>query len=76
MKVDLATLAKLAIFERGTDAEATQALYSIVMAGGPEAEKLIVASEEVEKDFQRPQSPTSWKAHESFIEQWRSLEPR
>ncbi|TCM12855.1 putative KAP-like P-loop ATPase [Novosphingobium sp. PhB165] len=76
MNVDLATLAKLAIFERGTDAEATQALYSMVMAGGTDAERLIAASEEFDEGFQRPQSPTSWKAHEAFIEQWRSLEPR
>jgi predicted KAP-like P-loop ATPase len=76
MNVDLATLAKLAIFERGTDAEATQALYSLVMAGGSDAEGLLIALEDGGKDLKRPQQPSSWKPYESFIEQWRSLEPK
>lgn len=76
MKIDLGTLAKLAIFERGTDAEATQALYTIVMAGEEGADLLLKAGEDLDEGSQRPQAPAAWKPHETFIEEWRRLEPR
>lgn len=76
MNVDLGTLAKLAIFERGTDAGATQALYTMVMANEEGADLLLKATEDLGKGGKRPQSPAAWKAHETFIEEWRRLEPR
>jgi len=75
MNVDLATLAKLAIFERGTDADATQALYTLVMDGGAEVSKLLVPSEDL-GGAERPAAPQPWRAYEAFIDQWRSLEPK
>lgn len=76
MKIDLGTLAKLAIFERGTDAEATQALYTMVMAGEEGADLQLKAREDLGEGVQRPQAPAAWKPHETFIEEWRRLEPR
>lgn len=76
MKIDLGTLAKLAIFERGTDAEATQALYTMVMAGEEGADLQLKASDDLGENVQRPQAPAAWKPHETFIEEWRRLEPR
>lgn len=76
MNVDLGTLAKLAIFERGTDAEATQTLYTMVMAGEVGADQQLMAIEDLGEKAERPPLPTTWKAHEQFIEEWRRLEPR
>lgn len=76
MKIDLGTLAKLAIFERGTDADATQALYTMVMAGEEGADLQIKSTEDLGDGVKRPQAPAAWKAHEAFIEEWRRLEPR
>lgn len=76
MKIDLGTLAKLAIFERGTDAEATQALYTVVMAGEEGADLQLRAAEDLGEGVERPAIPAAWKPHEAFIEEWRRLEPR
>lgn len=76
MKIDLGTLAKLAIFERGTDADATQALYTMVMAGEEGADLQLKAAEDLGDGVNRPPTPMAWKAHEDFIEEWRRLEPR
>lgn len=76
MKIDLGTLAKLAIFERGTDADATQALYTMVMAGEEGADLQLKAAEDLGDGVKRPNAPAAWKAHEAFIEEWRRLEPR
>ncbi len=75
MNVDLATLAKLAIFERGTDADATQALYTLVMDGDPVVSKLLVPAEELQGE-ERPAAPLQWRPYEAFIDQWRGLEPK
>lgn len=73
MNVDLATLAKLAVFERSTDSVAAQKLYQMVMdEDGTAAAKLLMPSsaEGASKDF-----PAEWKAHEDFIEDWRAMDP-
>lgn len=75
MNVDLATLAKLAIFERGTDAEATQALYTLVMEGEAGVETLLLPADAL-AGRERPAAPLPWRPYEQFIEQWRRLEPR
>jgi predicted KAP-like P-loop ATPase len=72
MNVDLATLAKLAVFERCTDGPATLALYRLVMEGGDSEDLLKPAAEVGPK---KPDLPTEWSAHSSFIEQWREMAP-
>ncbi len=72
MNVDLATLAKLAIFERGTDAKASQKLYGLVMEE-KDAELLLNAEGKIKG--KRPEFPAEWKGYEGFIENWREMEP-
>jgi hypothetical protein len=76
MKVNMGTLAKLAIFERGTDADATQALYTMVMSGQDDADLQLAAFDDLPKKTTRPALPKSWIPFEPFIEEWRNLEPR
>jgi hypothetical protein len=71
MNVDLATLAKLAVFERCTDGPATLALYRIVMEG-EDAEKHLAHAK---KGAKPPDLPQEWTAHADFIEKWRAMEP-
>lgn len=73
MNVDLATLAKLAIFERSTDGKAALRLYQTVMDDADAHNQLAPASK---VNGTRPALPTEWKAHEVFIEQWREMEPQ
>jgi predicted KAP-like P-loop ATPase len=72
MNVDLATLAKLAVFERSTDSSAAQALYRLIMEE-TDAEQHLVPNAKVKKI--RPDLPQEWKPFESFIAQWREMEP-
>lgn len=72
MTVDLATLAKLAVFERSTDAKAAQRLYSLVMEDA-DADLLLNAKAKLKKA--RPDLPAEWKGYEAFIESWREMEP-
>ncbi len=72
MNVDLATLAKLAVFERCTDTPATQALYRLIMEGG-DAEKLIAP--DTGAKGKRPEPPQEWASHTEFVDQWRAMEP-
>ena len=72
MNVDLATLAKLAVFERCTDEDATLALYRLVMEG-KDAEKHLVPADMIEG--KQMALPAEWKAHEDFIGKWRAMEP-
>lgn len=75
MNVDLATLLKLAVFERVTDAAATEALYTMVMGGGEEARLMIQPASALRKDGERSEVPAAWKGIEPFVDQWRNLEP-
>jgi predicted KAP-like P-loop ATPase len=72
MNVDLATLAKLAVFERCTDEEATLALYRLVMEGTGVEKHLLPASK---LKGEAPILPASWISHEDFIARWREMEP-
>jgi predicted KAP-like P-loop ATPase len=67
MNVDLATLAKLAVFERCTDEDATRVLYRLVMGGEP-LEKYLLP-EKVEE------TPPEWAKHSEFLKDWRAMEP-
>lgn len=70
MTVDLATLAKLAVFERGTDAAAVQLLYRVVMDDNEKKEILLPPEQGGEAEL-----PPEWKRHQLFVDQWRSMEP-
>lgn len=72
MSVDLATLAKLAVFERATDSAAAQRLYNLVMAEA-QAEEHLKPKHMLKSE--RPELPTEWKSFEPFIEGWREMEP-
>lgn len=72
MNVDLATLSKLAIFERSTDSKASQKLYNIVM-DDKDAESFLNSTGKLKKA--RPEIPNEWKGYEAFIESWREMEP-
>jgi predicted KAP-like P-loop ATPase len=72
MNVDLATLAKLAIFERCTDGPATLALFHLIMEG-KDGEKTLLPPDKVEGKL--PEVPKDWAPHADFIEQWRRLDP-
>lgn len=70
MTVDLATLAKLAVFERGTDAAAVQLLYRIVMDDKENKDILLPAEKSGEAEL-----PSEWKRHQQFVDQWRAMDP-
>ena len=72
MNIDLATLAKLAVFERCTDEPATLALYRLVMEG-KDAEKQLLPADRIEG--KAPDLPKEWAAHADFIDRWREMEP-
>lgn len=72
MNVDLATLAKLAIFERCTDGPATLALFQLIMEG-KDAEKVLLPADKVKA--KAPEFPKDWAPHADFIEHWRNLDP-
>jgi predicted KAP-like P-loop ATPase len=72
MTVDLAVLAKLAIFERCTDEPATLALYRLVMEREDAAMHLLPPEKNVGK---APEMLPEWRAHEDFIVKWRAMEP-
>jgi hypothetical protein len=73
MSVSLATLAKLALFERCTDGPATLALYRLVMEGKDAALHLMPSSQI--KGQALSEAPPEWAAHKDFLDQWRSMEP-
>ncbi len=72
MNVDLATLAKLAVFERSTDGEASQKLYRLVMEE-KHADVLLMPTSKLKAA--RPEIPVEWKKFELFVDQWREMEP-
>ncbi|MCX5496181.1 P-loop NTPase fold protein [Kaistia dalseonensis] len=79
MNIDLATLAKLAIFERCTDGPATLALFHLIM-DSKDAEKLLLPQARVrgkapEVKGKAIDLPTDWAPYADFIEQWRELPP-
>lgn len=73
MNVDLATLAKLAVFERSTNSIAAQKLYQMVMdEDGIAASKLLMP---LTQEGASTDLPVEWKAHEDFIKNWRAMDP-
>jgi predicted KAP-like P-loop ATPase len=73
MNVDLATLAKLAVFERCTDERATLVLYRLVMED-KQVERYLIPPARLEGE-PPPETPVEWKKHEEFISAWREMEP-
>jgi predicted KAP-like P-loop ATPase len=74
MNVGLATLAKIAVFERSTDVKASQKLYQLVMEEDIDAATSHLTSDAKLKG-NRPELPPEWKSHEAFINKWRDMEP-
>jgi len=70
MTTDLATLAKLAVFERGTDAAAVQLLFRIVMDDREKKDILLPPDKGGDAEL-----PPEWKRHQVFVDQWRTMEP-
>lgn len=73
MNVGLATLAKLAVFERSTDGAAANKLYQLVMDTTDATAHLMPNHQLGEK--KRPELPQEWKNYEAFLERWREMEP-
>lgn len=71
MNVDLATLAKLAVFERCTNDEATRVLYRLVMEDEKPEAHLLPPSDSKKK----PELPDVWQKFEPFIREWQRMEP-
>jgi predicted KAP-like P-loop ATPase len=67
MNVDLATLAKLAVFERCTDEESARVLYRLVISEEP-LEKYLLPDKATE-------TPPEWAKHADFVDEWRAMEP-
>lgn len=74
MNVSLATLAKLAVFERSTDSKAAEKLYNLVMEDDADAASALLTSDDKLKG-KRPDLPTEWKAYDGFVSKWRDMEP-
>lgn len=72
MKVDLATLAKIAVFERCTDEKATLELYRIITEK-EQTEGYLLPADKQKKEA--PELPEPWKSHAEFISQWQAMEP-
>lgn len=72
MNVDLATLAKLAVFERCTNEDATRTLYRIVMEAEDPETHLLPPSDAKKKETELPEA---WKKFEPFIRDWQRMEP-
>jgi predicted KAP-like P-loop ATPase len=70
MTINLATLAKLAVFERCTGEQATVALYRTAMAGDERALQWVLKPNEPLGDL-----PADWNHYKDFIEEWRQMEP-
>lgn len=74
MNVDIATLAKLAVFERCTDGPATLALYHLVMDGDDREKQLLSPNKSIDKKTISP-LPNEWAAHSDFIKRWQEMDP-
>jgi predicted KAP-like P-loop ATPase len=77
MPLDEAIIAKLALFERCTDAAATEALHNAINAaadGKPQFFSSIEARN-VESASIREHSPEAWHNHMDFVRDWVGLEP-
>lgn len=74
MNVSLATLAKLAVFERSTDSKAAEKLYNLVMEDDVDAATALLTSDD-KLNGKRPDLPAEWKAYDSFVSKWRDMEP-
>jgi hypothetical protein len=72
MNVDLATLAKLAVFERCTNEDATRTLYRLVMEGDDPETYFLPPSDSKKKAAELPEA---WRKFEPFIRDWQRMEP-
>lgn len=71
MNVDLATLSKLAVFERCTNDEATRTLYRLVMEDEKPEVHLLPPTDSKKK----PELQEAWQKFEPFVREWQRMEP-
>jgi predicted KAP-like P-loop ATPase len=77
MPLDETVIAKLALFERCTDAEATEALHNAINNAPGGRLTMLAAAErgEREEDY-KSEFPEAWNNHLPFIAEWVRLEPK
>lgn len=74
MPLDEGIIAKLALFERCTDSEATQALHHAINAAGNGKPDLLTKMERGDADLEKL-CPKEWQKYLAVLEDWVRLEP-
>lgn len=74
MPLDEGIIAKLALFERCTDSEATQALHHAINAAGNGKPDLLTKMERAGADLEKL-CPKEWQKYLAVLEDWVRLEP-
>jgi predicted KAP-like P-loop ATPase len=77
MPLDEALVAKFALFERCTDAQATSELYQIINEAANGKSEVLKKLEKMLDDIERFKEvcPEYWKKHLEFLSDWMTLEP-
>ena len=75
MPLDEAMIAKLALFERCTDNDATEELHNLVYAAQDGKPMLFAELERATADQPTPTLPEVWGKHSSFVLEWSKLPP-
>ncbi|RWF99700.1 P-loop NTPase fold protein [Mesorhizobium sp.] len=75
MPLDEAMITKLALFERCTDSDATEAFHNLINASASGKPPLIEAFESAMIDEKIAEMPESWVKYEAFIREWAKLKP-
>jgi predicted KAP-like P-loop ATPase len=78
MPLDEAVIAKLALFERCTDAKATEALHDSINAAAEGKPPFFHDIESADADAStiKDHCPEAWHTHVDFIRDWAGLEPK
>lgn len=77
MDLDDGVIAKLALFERCTDGQATETLHHVINAAGNGKPELLATLEAATSgEALRAACPESWKKHVNVIQDWVRLEPK
>lgn len=76
MPIDEAIITKLALFERCTDTDATEALHTSINAAGDGKPEILEILESGTAESAKGKLPEVWIKHMVFLRDWASLEPR
>jgi predicted KAP-like P-loop ATPase len=77
MPLDEAIIAKLALFERCTDTNATEALHDAINAARAGTPNLLREVEGAESEEElKKRSPEAWQKHLLFLAEWVQLDPK